>query len=185
MDGYHVSHDPAKPSTKEATTGRELNILDVPSSSSASPTASDVAKGRPLSTSQIKCPKPNRPYETRHIYEHPTADDLARRFAETNLSDDDEESLSSSPPSSTGSSLSSRSGTSSPSSASSMSDYSAPGTPSCTCERYGITRKGDRVKLDCGGSRCGYSDSDCSSDEEDEEEVAPRSSRRHGIVVRR
>lgn len=181
MDGYHVSHDPSQASTKEPTTGRELNILDVPKTSPVNRQSIDVPKGRPLSQSQIKCPKPNRPYQTRHIYEHPTADELARRFAEANLSDD--ESLSSSPPSSTGSSLSSRSGSSSPSSASSMSDYSTPGTPACTCERYGITRKGDRVKLDCGGSRCGYSDSDCSS--ESEGEYVERSTRRHGIIVRR
>jgi hypothetical protein len=54
----------------------------------------------------------------------------------------------------------------------------------CTCERYGITRKGDRVKLDCGGTRCRYSDdSSCSSGSEEEYEA--QSSRRQGIVVRR
>lgn len=182
MDGYHVSHDPSQVSTKEPTTGRELNILDVPASSAGQRLSIDVPKGRPLSQSQIQSPKPNRPYETRHIYDHPTADELARRFAETNISDD--ESLSSSPPSSAGSSLSSRSGSRSPSSASSLSDYSTPGTPVCTCQRYGITRKGDRIKLDCGGSRCGYSDSsECSS--ESDEEYRQRSTRRQGIVVRR
>jgi len=31
IDGYHVSHDPAQSSTTEPTTGRVLNILDVPS----------------------------------------------------------------------------------------------------------------------------------------------------------
>jgi hypothetical protein len=30
IDGYHVSHDPAQSSTTEPTTGRVLNILDVP-----------------------------------------------------------------------------------------------------------------------------------------------------------
>lgn len=181
MDGYHVSHDPSQSSTKEPTTGRELNILDVPASGTAAPAKPglEIPKGRPLSVSQIKSPKPNRPYETRHIYNHPTADELAARFADTNLSDD--ESLSSSPPSSAGSSLSSRSGNSSPSS---VSDYSTPGTPVCTCQRYGITRKGDRVKLDCGGSRCGYSESDCSSDSEDEH-VKTTATRRHGIVIKR
>ena len=47
-------------------------------------------------------------------------------------------------------------------------------------ERYGITRKGDRVKLDCGGARCGDS-SDCSSDSEYEEEEYE--SRRHAVYV--
>ena len=54
----------------------------------------------------------------------------------------------------------------------------------CTCERYGITRAGSRVKLDCGGSRCGYSDSsECSSESEDE--YRQRTTRRQGIVVRK
>ena len=203
IDGYHVSHDPDKPSTLEPTTGRELNILDVPASrgsgsSSASRATShrrnlpsiDIPKGRPLSTSQIKSPKPEKPYQTKHLYEHPTADELASRFAQAHLDDDDdddddqEDYLSSSPPSSVGSSLSSRSDSNSPSSASSLSDLSSPATPFCTCQRYGITRKGERVKLDCGGSRCGYADSsDCSS--ESDEDCHPRSTRRQGIVVRR
>ncbi|KAI9759476.1 MAG: hypothetical protein M4579_002316 [Chaenotheca gracillima] len=183
VDGYHVSHDPAQSSTTEPTTGRTLNILDVPSAGSTSSSkrssrSSDVPKGRPLSVSQIKSPKPEKPYETRHLYDYQTVDRLTERFANTNI-DEDDFSDCSSPPSSTGSSLSSRSGSSSPSSLSSMSDSS-----SCSCERYGITRKGDRVKLDCGGSRCGYNSSECSS--ESEEEYIPASStRRQGIVVRR
>ena len=85
-----------------------------------------------------------------------------------------------------GSDLSSyyRSDSSSPNS--SMSGYSTPSSDcsSCTCERYGITRKGDRVRLDCGGSRCGYdNESECSSGSEDEY-VSSRSSRRNGMVVR-
>ncbi|KAI9791726.1 MAG: hypothetical protein M1816_003536 [Peltula sp. TS41687] len=200
IDGYHVTHDPSQASTREPTTGRELNILDVPAASSSSKATKapkpshhhraapsyDIPKGRPLSQSQIKCPKPEKPYVTRHLYDHPTADELVSRFAQTHLGGDDSDSeLSSSPPSSVGS-LSSRSSSSSPSSASSLSrGYSTPGTPVCTCQRYGITRKGDRVKLDCGGSRCGYSDSsDCSSESEDEAYVS-RSARRQGIVVRR
>jgi hypothetical protein len=190
IDGYHVTHDPSQPSTREPTTGRELNILDVPAASKKSKPSHqraapslDIPKGRPLSQSQIKCPKPEKPYVTRHLYDHPTADELVSRFARTHLGDSDYE-YSFSPPSSVGS-LSSRSGSSSPSSASSLSGYSTPGTPVCTCQRYGITRKGDRVKLDCGGSRCGYSDSsDCSSESEEEEYVS-RSARRQGIVVRR
>ena len=215
IDGYHVSHDPAQDSTVEPTTGRVLNILDVPSeksshksshkssssskdkhSSSSSRRASrrdsnmtiDIPKGRPLSTSEIQSPKPINPKATQYIlqgdYSAPTVEELTSRFSTTTI---EEEQYSSyydemSPPSSVGSSLSSRSDSSSPSSASSLSDYST--GSDCRCERYGITRAGDRVKLDCGGSRCGYSDesSSCCSDED--EYVSP-SSRRNGLVVRR
>jgi hypothetical protein len=215
IDGYHVSHNPAEDSTTEPTTGRALNILDVPSSKSSSSKSSsksaskssskhtsskhssssrresraataDIPKGRPLSISQIQSPKPISPHATKHILEAEygalsaaTVDELTSRFSATTFDDYD---LSSSPPSSVGSSLSSRSGSSSPSSASSMSDYST--ASQCSCERYGITRGGDRVKLDCGGSRCGYSDEDsCCSSSEDEQ--LPTSARRQGIVVRR
>ncbi|KAI9643902.1 hypothetical protein NHQ30_007253 [Ciborinia camelliae] len=225
IDGYHVSHDPAVSSTTEPTTGRVLNILDVPveksssrsskSSSSSSKHSSssksshsshsssrresrrdshlsvDIPKGRPLSISQIKSPKPMSPHATKHILEAdyaagPTVDELTARFGATTMEEyeDYDYDLPRSPSSSVGSTISDTSGTSSPSSASSMSDYSSGSNAStCTCERYGITRKGDRIKLDCGGSRCGYSDSEsCSSEDEDE---YSRSSRRNGIVVRR
>ncbi|KAI1420553.1 hypothetical protein F5Y12DRAFT_111347 [Xylaria sp. FL1777] len=214
IDGYHVSHNPSEPSTVEPTTGRELNILDVPkdkssksskSSHSSSKSSSrhhssshrsskhsiglDIPKGRPLSVSQIVAPKPMSPHATRNIldadyYDDEHIDELTARFGSADL--DDAEYItdfSSSPVSSSGSSLSYRSDSSSPSS--SVSGYSTPASDcsSCTCERYGITRKGDRVKIDCGGSRCGYSDDDasCSSDEE---EYVSRSSRRNGIVMR-
>jgi len=239
IDGYHVSHDPAMSSTTEPTTGRVLNILDVPSeksssrssksSSSSSSSSSrhsssssskhssssssskhsssssssrresrrdtgshhlsvDIPKGRPLSVSQIKSPKPISPHATKYIlesdYSGPTVEELTTRFGSTSISSYDYDyDLPNSPSSSVGSTISDSSGTSSPSSASSMSDYSSPGsTSSCTCERYGITRRGDRIKLDCGGTRCGYSDDSCSS----EDEVGTReSSRRHGVVIRR
>lgn len=236
IDGYHVSHNPSEASTKEPTTGRELNILDVQKSKSSSSSSSrhhssskhssssrhessssrhhssskekssssshrhrssltvDVAKGRPLSLSQIQAPKPMSPHATKHIlnedYADSSIDELAERFGSTGLDDDYAEyittdfgHLSTSPASSSssGSSLSYRSDSSSPNS--SMSGYSTPGSDcsNCTCERYGITRKGERVRLDCGGSRCGYSDdsSECSSDDGEY-----TSTRRNGIVVR-
>jgi len=221
IDGYHVSHNPSEASTVEPTTGRELNILDVPkdksskssskshsSSKSSSKHSSskdskhrsskrssglsvDIPKGRPLSTSQIKAPKPISPHATRHILDadycdEDTIDELTARFGSAGI--DEEEFITdfaSSPVSSSGSSLSYRSDSSSPNS--SLSGYSTPGSDcsNCTCERYGITRKGDRVKIDCGGSRCGFSDeeSSCSSGDEEEEYVS-HSSRRNGIVVR-
>jgi len=77
--------------------------------------------------------------------------------------------------------LSYRSDSSSPNS--SLSGYSTPSSDcsNCTCERYGITRKGERVRLDCGGKRCSLEDS-CSSSSEDESYA--NTSRRNGIVVR-
>jgi len=206
IDGYHVSHNPGEESTTEPTTGRQLNILDVPKSKSSSSSKSssksssrhssskdksskrssqDVPKGRPLSTSQIKAPKPVSPNATRHILDSDyDCDKLAEHFAATGLEEYDEDIITdfgtASPVSSaSGSDLSYRSDSSSPNS--SMSGYSTPGSDcsSCTCERYGITRKGERVRLDCGGSRCGYEDS-CSSSEDEQEYC----SRRNGIVVR-
>jgi hypothetical protein len=203
IDGYHIAHNPSVESTTEPTTGRELNILDVTedgaksshkssSKSSrhsrhrASP-AVEIPKGRPLSVSQIKAPKPVSPHATKHIlesdfYDNEDLEELTARFGSAGLEDDSDSS-------SNGSSLSYRSDSSSPSS--SLSGYSTPSSDcsSCTCERYGITRKGDRVKIDCGGSRCGYdeSSSDCASDVSDDEEadyeVNPNASRRNGIIV--
>ena len=198
IDGYHVSHNPSEDSTVEPTTGRALNILDVPktassktssrkSTSSTKSSRSEVAKGRPLSVSQIKAPKPVSPNATRHILDNDfDEDELSSRFAATGIYEDDyynedivtDFGAPGSPASSVGSSLSYRSDSSG------SSGYSTPASDcsSCTCERYGITRKGDRVRLDCGGSRCSYDDS-CSSSE-DEAEYVERSSRRNGIVVR-
>ncbi|KAM5375570.1 hypothetical protein ACJA88_007465 [Fusarium oxysporum] len=231
IDGYHVAHNPSVTSTIEPTTGRELNVLDVPtdshkssshrSSSSKSSSNSkssshsskdkesrssrssrhssklsvDIPKGRPLSISQIQAPKPMSPHATKHIldasyYDNEELEELADRFGSANIEDEFITDFSTSPISSSGSSLSYRSDSSSPNS--SLSGYSTPGSDvsSCTCERYGITRKGERVKLDCGGSRCGYdddSDSICSSGSEDEYEyeasVSRTSSRRHGVVA--
>lgn len=132
------------------------------------------------------------PHATKHILNSDysdSIDELAERFGSAGLDDDYAEyittdfgDLSNSPvSSSSGSSLSYRSDSSSPNS--SMSGYSTPNSDcsNCTCERYGITRKGERVRLDCGGSRCGYGDdsSDCSSEDGDY-----TSTRRNGIVVR-
>ncbi|KJX95767.1 unnamed protein product [Zymoseptoria tritici ST99CH_1A5] len=199
IDGYHVSHDPARESVTEPTTGRKLNTLDIPAGKAAEPTSTSkssrhsrrvstnggVPKGRPLDKSQIVSPKPYKPQETRKVrteaFAHPTLEQLTAKFAATQVNDDDDsESESDSDDDSDVPSLSSRSsrssGSSTPSSVSSTSSC-------CTCERYGITRSGGRVKLDCGGSRCGYSDgSDCSSESDDDYKRG--TTRRHGIVVR-
>lgn len=213
IDGYHVSHNPSEASTVEPTTGRELNILDVPAEGKSSSKSSksrhssssskdkkqrsslsvDIPKGRPLSVSQIKAPKPLSPRSNGHIlgknFDEGCVDELSARFGATTFEDYSEEEdfitdfgSSDSPVSSV---ASYRSDSSSPSSQ--LSGYSTPNSDcsSCTCERYGITRKGDRVRLDCGGARCGFSDEDssCSSGEEEEKEYVS-SSRRNGIVVR-
>ena len=140
----------------------------------------EIPKGRSLSPSKIVHPKPSKPYESRRVREadystSPGVDDLALQLEQASLY----KLRNVSPPSSVGSSLSSRSsGGSSPSSLSSLSDPSS--ASGCKCNRWGVTRAGSRVKLDCGGSRCGYSDdssSGCSSidsESESEEEVRPR-----------
>ena len=172
-----------------------LNILDVPGSrSSAAPPSNaskkgsagryslEPAKGRSLSPSRIVHPKPSKPYASAGIRQadysvSPGVDDLASQLEKTSLY----KYGNASPPSSVGSSISSRSsGGSSPSSLSSLSDPSS-SSHRCTC--YGLTKSGNRVKVDCGGRNCSFSDessSDCSSidseseEESEEEEVRPR-----------
>jgi hypothetical protein len=188
LDGYQVSHDPSREFTTEPTTGRKLNILDVPASKSAAAAAAKrssrrhsrvVPQGRSLSPSAIRAPKPQRPGQTAHIvagdYTQATLEALNARFAQQTLDEDSEDDSDDDSDCSDVPSLSS---------GSSRSDCSSPSsvTSSCSCERYGITRAGQRVKLDCGGSRCGSSDSDCSDSEE--EEYSQRSTRRHGVVIR-
>jgi hypothetical protein len=193
MDGYHVSHDPSREFTVEPTTGRKLNVLDVPagksSSSSSTKRASrrysrDVPQGRGLPAAAIQSPMPQRPGQTAHLvqadYTQATLAQLTSRFSNATLEDDDEsDSDSESDDDSNCPSLSSGSSRSSTSSPSSVSSSSS----ACSCERYGITRSGQRVKLDCGGSRCG-SDQDCSSESEAEVAQKARSTRRHGVVIR-
>lgn len=214
IDGYHVSHDPASEYTLEPTTKRKLNILDVPKAPSSkssqqpprSPQANrrsaayeDIIVGRGLSPSRIVHPKPSKPYASRQLRESEAADydELASRFQHANLSDS-EDDMSSSPPSSDGSYLSSRGNSTSPSSLSSLSDSSR--GSQCSCKRYGITRSGDRVKLDCGGIRCGVkgghymasggstpidTDSSCSSDSDEEYRKIKANARYQGISVHR
>lgn len=197
IDGYHVSHDPAKEFTTEPTTGRKLNVLDVPGVTSGSAPASrtsatstkrhsrrvssDIPKGRALSPSKIVSPTPIKPNQTRQIvtteYEPATIAKLTSRFSQATLEDSEDSEFDSDDDSDVPSLTSRSSNSSSPSSVSS-------GSSCCTCERYGITRAGERVKLDCGGARCGYSDdsSECSS--EDDEAYVERTTRRQGVVIR-
>jgi hypothetical protein len=203
LDGYHVTHDPAREAVVEPTTKRQLNVLDIPKSKTTEAATTtgrsqrqrqrdsvNVPKGRGVSPSRIVSPQPCKPHATRSItnetFAAVTVDQLTAKFATMPTtesdSEDDSEDDSDSDNESDVPSLSSRSSRSSncstPSSVSSTSS-------TCTCERYGITRSGDRVKLDCGGSRCGYSDADsCSSESEEEaDEYVPSATRRHGMVA--
>lgn len=202
IDGYHVSHDPARDHTTEPTTGRKLNILDIPGKTKTSSSSrhessrsnrdsrrvstASIPKGRSLSPSKIVAPRPERPHQTRQVintqYDKATLEQLTSRFARQTISpaSDSDDSYIDSDDDSDVPSLTSRStNSSSPSSVSS-------GSSCCTCERYGITRSGDRVKLDCGGARCGYSDdsSECSSEDEYIHEYAAKTTRRQGVVIR-
>ncbi|KIW11316.1 hypothetical protein PV08_10616 [Exophiala spinifera] len=177
VDGYHVSHDPAKEYVTEKTTGRKLNVIDVPSGDkdgsrvqrpSVTTTnlpsnrhSRDIPQGRALSPGKIQHPQPSKPYASRSLrqadYDASPIDDLEERFAGYRIADS---SASPSELSDDGSSSGKAFSSSSPSSLSSVSDHS------CRCERYGVTRSGQRVKLDCGGKRCGAwssSSSECNS----------------------
>jgi len=134
------------------------------------------------------------PNATRKIidagFDEACVEELSSRFASAGIYEEDEDDFitdfgtTESPvSSSSGSDLSYRSDSSSPSS--NLSGYSTPSSDcsSCTCERYGITRKGERVRIDCGGVRCGYDESSGSCSSSDDEYEA-QSSRRNGIVVR-
>lgn len=206
VDGYHVSHDPAKEHVVEKTTGRKLNVLDVPKGKTVpapvttgkaapptlkTPTSArqQIPQGRALSPGKIACPRPQKPYASRGLreadYDASPIDDLEERFAGASLS----ERYTSSPSElsesseSSGTVFSKNSG-----SASSMTSDSDEGE--CRCNRFGVTRDGRRVMLDCGGKRCGYTssdDSDCaeSSEEEDEREVELRQRARARLEAER
>jgi hypothetical protein len=191
MDGLHVTHDPAKQAVTEPTTQRKLNILDIPAGSSKTSsakrssrrTSKDVAVGRGVAPEDIKCPKPYNPVQTKNIvaqgYNQASVDELTARFGYAHLDEDDSD-IDSDADSDVPSLTSSRSSNSS----SPSSGMSSDGSSCCTCNRYGITRSGKRVMIDCGGSRCGYSDdsSDCASESESEQKT--RATRRHGVVIR-
>ncbi|CAK7566884.1 MAG: hypothetical protein SEPTF4163_004838 [Sporothrix epigloea] len=191
----HSSHRSSKTTSSSSSTHKQTSSSQRHSKDKKHSSHSEIPKARPLSMSQIKCPKPQSPHATRNIL---TADfdfaELSKKFADTTLdeggysdalvydgsyeeasgyfiTDHSATSGSSSPVSPTDSDLSYSSDEGSffsRGTRSNMSGYSTPDSDysSCTCERYGITRKGDRIRIDCGGIRCGY-DHDCSSSDED------------------
>jgi hypothetical protein len=174
------SHSSSKSSSKHSSSSSKSSSSKSSSSkhsSSKSKSSRDleleIPRGRPVSMSKIKCPSPISPSATKNILTYDAelqVDDLAVRLSEAdfynegNLTDIDDESLSSSS-SSDGRSYS----------PGSYSGYSTPASDVsiCSCERYGITRSGQRVRLDCRGTVCGYDSQSCSDSESDE----PRYSR--------
>ncbi|KAF2218874.1 hypothetical protein BDZ85DRAFT_172646, partial [Elsinoe ampelina] len=165
-------------------TYKDMRPSDTTSSSSRRHSRA-VANGRSLSPSQIQHPFPSRPYETK-AFSSKEMEALSRRYAAQRLVDTASDSSSSDDDSvgwSTGSgsdvpSLSSRSShNSSPSSVSSLGGSPVLGQggfirsgSGCTCERFAITRSGQRVKVDCGGKVCAGSEdgSECSSSDSEE-----------------
>jgi len=114
IDGYHVSHDPAKPSVVEPKTGRTLNTLNVlPSKSSShsnssakshdsskkvsssskksssSSRKSTLAQGRPVSRTDIRSPIPVKPTKSPLSSEHGSAmvELLVKQLDKTTFSD--------------------------------------------------------------------------------------------------
>jgi len=176
VDGCHAVHDPTKDFTTELTTGYKLNILDILEETKTSSArhsrrvSASIPKGRGISPSRIVAPRPERPYQTRRVinmqYYEVNFEAFATRFAHQTLDfSSDDDSGYSLDDSSDVPSLISRS-----TSGSNSSSINS-GSSRCTCQRFGITRKGNRVKLDCGGARCGDNDdsddpSDCSCEEE-------------------
>jgi len=161
----------------------------MPSSRSSRPS---TIYGRPISPSQITHPRPSKPQQAySHLTQPSKARDLAIETLSRQLrhqvidsSDEsefssDNESLPSDQPSSHTSSSDDESdseartpdsytsgssrGFSPPTSASSPEvDYSVP-LPQCYCGIHGITRTGERIKIDCYGQRCGYKKSRCTA----------------------
>lgn len=126
----------------------------------------DIPKGRPLSISKIKSPRPITPHAAKFIleadYGSSSIQEITSRFSASTI-DNYQLNHSKSPSSmssSSGSSFSDQFDSDSPistSSNSSFGDYnsSSPGSY-CKCEHYGVTRRGERVKLDCSNDKCGY-----------------------------
>lgn len=152
IDGNHVSHDPAREHTIEPTTGRKLNILNIPlvkgsggsgghgHHSSSSKHGHHGAKGRSLSPSQIAHPYPSRPYETQVFrsekYSSREMEALSRRYAAQRLGSDSSSSDSDSPSRFSPTYSSRSSYNSSPSSVSSLGSPITPFTPTLPQGNY-------------------------------------------------
>ncbi|KAL9054719.1 MAG: hypothetical protein Q9162_003999 [Coniocarpon cinnabarinum] len=220
IDGYKVSHDAGQPSTVEPTTKRTLNILDIPDAKGNRPSAhvssrtakrtstvhrdsthADVPHGRSLSPSKIIAPRPQKPHETRRLanarYSGSDVDKISHKLAATHVSSSSFSSSEEDSSEYSDSEIESDASSDLPSLTSNSSRGSpiSPASPAssvCSCDRWGVNKRGARVKLDCGGSRCGSSGSDLSSSDSEGEYMRQHAkldarkgeSRRHGVVVR-
>lgn len=188
IDGYKITYDPYKENVVEKTTGRNLNILNVPAAEPKRPAPLNlksesrvrtaqapmpktpataklqIAIGTCLTPTKIQHPRPQKPYASQSLreadYETSPIEDLGDRFSSVHLNDNRNYLSSPSDLSdlSDGTVFSSASDN-----ASSCTSSGSEEEASCRCNRYGVTRDGRRVMLDCGGKRCGYAESDSSS----------------------
>lgn len=75
VDGYHVSHDPAKEFVTEKTTGRKLNVVDVPAGNGnrdkAAATATRTTAQRPSVNTSAAITSAQQHYGSRHSREIP------------------------------------------------------------------------------------------------------------------
>ncbi|CAI7675777.1 unnamed protein product [Penicillium manginii] len=165
MDGYQISHD-------EAPINRKLEFFDIPSDLlkpdpyNLSQRSGKFAIPPCVSSTEIKHPQPSKPFDPNLIYKDdfaPNTNRLSCGTAGSSLSDGGASSYSENSHRSSGTSNYSDSSNSTLPPLQSPTQHNL---RQCHCDRYGITRTGDRVKLNCGGSRCEYlavaDDSDCS-----------------------
>ena len=188
-----------KPSLSVNTSTSRSNKLP----SKRDSTHANVPHGRSLSPSKIISPRPQKPHEARKLanarYSGADVDKIAKKLGGTRISDssfsssdDDSSDYSDSEIESDASSdLPSLTSNSSRGSPLSPRSPASPASSVCSCDRWGVSRSGHKVKLDCGGSRCGSSGSDLSSDSEGEYvkqtaklDARKGEARRHGVVVR-
>jgi hypothetical protein len=152
----NVSHDPAQKCTTKHTTDLKLNTVNVPGRESSSDgrdnsRSGEIPTGRALSPGKIQQPKPQKPYESRHLRESDFSAPLTND-GDSERDSDDYWSPTTSPGGSTiFSDSDSQCSTNSLNCVSSV----------CRCEFYGATRSGQRVKLPCDGG-CNDSSSECS-----------------------
>ena len=204
----------SKPSLSVNTSSSSMSHS---SRSRSSRLSSEIPQGRSISPSRIVAPRPQRPNATKTLeaaamssltssfasLSHHHRISHHQQHSHSSFDSDSDSDLSDVPslsssrssssrhspisPASSMSSYSPRSPTSGYSSRSSLSSSSSSTGSCCTCDRYGITRKGERIRMDCGGKVCGDDlDSDCDSAGEFYKTriVAPKGSKRHGVVVR-
>lgn len=186
VDNYKYDIDPDVDFITERTSKRKMNILDIPIKHSHRQhfDRDGIATGRPLSPERIVAPRPSKPvqayshFTTSNKSREIAIETLSRRlaYAKMDSSDESEFASDSDVPSDRPSSHTSssddepdreRSRFSSNSSDSESSRGLSPITPTdddsdrgsppvCYCHKYGITRSGQKLKIDCNGKDCHF-----------------------------